>query len=279
MAKATKMTVYDDGLVIQFPVDKPPQRVVSLVPSVTESLFDLNLGGRLIACTDYCVHPADKLISIERVGGTKNPDIERIIALKPDMVIVNKEENRKEDAERLEEAGIPVWVTYPTQVPHVFNLLWDMMELFDETSMVPRVRLIEQTYDWVNSIASSLEHRPKVFVPIWLKPLMTINADTYVHDLLRVLGADNVFANHKERFPTITWEDVTKAQPDIVLLPSEPFQFTQAHIPLFQNMDIPATHHKRIYLVDGSLLTWHGTRIAYAMDQLPKLLRIEADKT
>ncbi len=282
------------------PVDRPPQRVVSLVPSVTESLFDLTLGNRLIAITDYCIYPADGVAGLPRIGGTKNPDIARIIEMRPDLVIANQEENRKEDVEALQAAHIPVWVTFPRTVADVFNLLWNIMDVFDEPVMVPRIRLIEQTMDWVWRISEKRveDESCRVFAPIWLDPLMTFNGDTYASDLLRICGAVNVFANRERqyplkadlgeaeplapddsrlvgrdvRYPRVTLDEVVEAQPDVILLPSEPFQFTTEHIQLFTQLDIPAARNKRIMLVDGSLLTWHGTRIAYALNALPDLL-------
>lgn len=281
------------------PVTTPPRTVVSLVPSVTESLFDLGLGSRLVAITDYCIYPADGTAHLLRIGGPKNPDVERIIALRPDLVIANQEENRKEDVAAIQAAGIAVWVTFPKTVSEAINLLWNIMHIFDETSMVPRVRLIEQTMDWVLRISEAqfAEKPCRVFAPIWLDPLMTFNADTYAHDVLRVCGATNVFAGRDRlipleadlgkaepypaddprvigrdtRYPRVTWEEVEAAQPDMVLLPSEPFSFTAEHIPLFSRLSIPAAKHNRIILVDGSLLTWHGTRLAYALDRLPAL--------
>jgi ABC-type Fe3+-hydroxamate transport system substrate-binding protein len=282
------------------PVTTPPRRVVSLVPSVTESLFDLNLGDRLVAITDYCVYPAAGVAKLPRIGGTKNPDIRRIIDLKPDLVIANQEENRKEDVVALQDAGIAVWVTFPRTVADAFNLLWNIMHTFDEPTMVPRIRLMEQTMDWIWRISEKkLEDNPcRVFVPIWLDPLMTFNADTYAHDLLRICGAINVFADRDRqyplkadlgqadplladdprrvgrdtRYPRVTIEEVVAAQPDMILLPSEPFQFSEEHIALFAALDIPAAGNDQILLVDGSLLTWHGTRLAYALDTIPALL-------
>jgi ABC-type Fe3+-hydroxamate transport system substrate-binding protein len=282
------------------PVSKPPQRVVSLVPSVTESLFDLNLGDRLIAVTDFCIYPEAGVAGLPRIGGTKNPDVQRIIALKPDLVIANQEENRKEDVFALQKADIPVWVTFPRTVADAFNLLWNMMHVFDEPSMVPRIRLMEQTMDWIWRMSEKrLEDQPcRVFVPIWLDPLMTFNGDTYASDLLRICGALNVFADRDRqyplaadlggveayasddprvtgrdtRYPRVTIDEVVAAQPDMILLPSEPFRFTEDHIPLFAKFDIPAVHKQQIVLVDGSLLTWHGTRLAHALNIIPTIL-------
>ena len=287
------------------PVDRPPQRVVSLVPSITESLFDLTLGNRLVAITDYCVYPAEGVARLPRIGGTKNPDLARIIELRPDLVIANQEENRKEDVESLRAAHIPVWVTFPRTVADAFNLLWNIMDVFDEPAMVPRVRLIEQSMDWVWRISEKRveDEVCRVFAPIWLDPLMTFNGDTYASDLLRVCGGVNVFADRERmyplkadlgqadplqsddarligrdvRYPRVTMEEVVAAQPDVILLPSEPFQFTSEDIQLFSELDIPAARNKRIMLVDGSLLTWHGTRIAYALNTLPELLTVPGE--
>jgi ABC-type Fe3+-hydroxamate transport system substrate-binding protein len=280
------------------PVTEPPRTVVSLVPSVTESLFDLNLGDRVIAVTDYCVHPAEHVVHLPHIGGTKNPDIERVIAMKPDLVIANQEENRKADVERLQEADIPVWVTFPRSVRDAFNLLWNIMYLFDEPSMVERVRAIEWTCDWLERLDESRKMPCRVFVPIWLDPLMTFNHQTFAHDLLRVCGGMNVFADRERRYPLVadlgeeepytaddpriagrdtryprvTLEEVEATKPDVILLPSEPYSFEEHHVSLFTTLDVPAAKNGRITLVDGSLLTWHGTRMARAFNIIPNLL-------
>jgi len=279
------------------PVDYVPQRVVSLVPSVTESLFDLNIGTRVVGVTDYCTRPADAVSKLPRLGGTKNPNIKAIVALHPDLVIMNREENRQADANALEAAGIPVWVTHPNTVREALDLLWTIMDIFEEPSMVPRVRLIEVTYEWTLGVTRELPPKP-AFVPIWRDPWMTFNRDTYIHDLLQTCGVENVFADRERkyplaadlgnaeplaaddprmkdrdvRYPRITLEEVVAAQPEMVLLPDEPYVFSQADADEIARLDIPAARNGQIYLVDGSLLTWHGTRIAYALRDLPLLL-------
>ena len=291
-------TIYNPGM--EAPDIDRPGRVVSLVPSITESLFDLGLGEKLVAITDYCIYPTDGVADLPRIGGTKNPNVQQIIELAPDLVFANGEENRKEDVETLEEAGITVWVTLPTRVSDVFTLLWNIMYLFDETSMATRVRLIEQSYDWVSgiSLGRNPEQPCRVFAPIWWDPLMTFNAETYAHDLLRVCGGTNVFAGRERqfplkadlgqveplaeddprvagrdrRYPRVTMDEVAAAQPDVILLPSEPFPFDERHIPEFASLDVPAVREDRIFPIDGSLLTWHGTRVAYALNTLPALL-------
>jgi ABC-type Fe3+-hydroxamate transport system substrate-binding protein len=284
---------------LEIPVETPPRRIVSLVPSMTESLFDLALGDRLVGRTRYCVYPVNQVDVVPVVGGTKDPDIGMILDLRPDLVIMNQEENQRQHAQALQEAGVPVWITFPKTVPDVFNMLWNIMYVCEETSMVPRIRLLEYTYDWVLGVTKANEDRfCKVFVPIWSEPLMTINADTYMHDLLAVCGGTNVFAERNRRFPLaadvgdaeslaeddprvqgrdtryprVSLEEVVAAQPDVILLPDEPYTFGEADLPRFAALDVPAAHQNQIHLVDGSLLSWHGTRLAYALEQLPPLL-------
>jgi ABC-type Fe3+-hydroxamate transport system substrate-binding protein len=280
------------------PVSEPPRRVVSLVPSITETLFDLGMGDTVVGVTDYCIHPAEKVAGLPKVGGTKNPNIAQIIALKPDLVIANQEENRRADVEALQAAGIPVWVTFPRTVREAFNLIWNIMHVFERTEKVEGVRAAEWTLDWLERLAESRQTPCRVFAPIWFDPLMTFNADTFCHDLLRVCGGTNVFAERERRYPLsadlglgealaeddprlegrdrryprVTLEEVVAAQPDVILLPSEPFAFGAEHVPVFAALDVPAAKTGRIHLIDGTLLTWHGTRMARAMRVLPELL-------
>lgn len=280
------------------PFDFVPQRVISLVPSMTESLFDLGIGERLIAVTDYCTRPAEKVARLPRIGGTKNPDLERIIAMQPDLVIMNSEENRLEDQQALAAAGIATWVTEPRTVFQALNLLWDVMDIFEAPQMSARVRELERAYDYTELAMRSEILRPvTVFVPIWKDPWMTINKDTYMHDLLSVCGGDNVFAERERlfplradlgkepplpkddrriegrdvRYPRITLAEVEAKQPEVVLLPDEPYPFTEADADTFYALNIPAAKNKHIYTVDGSLLSWHGTRLAYALQELPPI--------
>ena len=278
---------------IEKPVDYVPQRVVSLVPSVTESLFDLNIGSRVVGVTDYCTRPAEGVRKLPKLGGTKNPNLQAILALHPDLVIMNQEENRREDAEALQSAGVPVWITHPNTVREALNLLWSIMDVFEEPSMVPRVRLIEVAYEWTLGVVRELQPK-RAFVPIWRDPWMTFNRDTYIHDLLHTCGVENVFADRVRqfplkadlglaepiptddprvadrdvRYPRISLDEVIAAQPELILLPDEPYEFAQKDADELAQLGLPAT----ILLVDGSLLTWHGTRIAYALRDLPPLL-------
>lgn len=279
------------------PVGFVPQRVVSLVPSLTLSLFDLNMGSRLVGITDYCTRPQDRVQVLPKVGGTKNPDIAKIIALNPDLVLMNREENRREDAEVLQQAGISVWVTEPRTVHEAINVLWELMDIFDDASYSERVRVMEKTLDVV-SLAMSTQRPIRTFVPIWRDPWMTFNQETYIHDVLRVFGLNNVFAGRERqfplqadlgeadpfpashprsagrdtRYPRITLDEVVAAQPELILLPDEPYLFQDADAEELYQLDIPAAHLGHIYLIDGSLLSWHGTRFAFTLTELPPMI-------
>lgn len=287
-----------------------PRRVISLVPSITESLFDLGCGDRLVAVTDYCVHPADRVRLLPRVGGTKNPDLRRVKAALPDLVIASREENRKDDVEALQAEGFRVWVTFPNTVAETFEVLWAIVRLFDMPHMSQAIDAMERVYEWA---ALAAENTPpvKVFCPIWREPpasaeasasvpsaprwWMTFNRETYMHDLLRVCGGENVFGDRERRYPLaadlgeappdpadplrdtryprVTPAEVAARAPEVILLPSEPYAFGAADPDLFAAYPtVPAVKTGRIHLVDGSLLTWPGTRVGLAMSELPAYL-------
>jgi ABC-type Fe3+-hydroxamate transport system substrate-binding protein len=266
------------------------------VPSVTESLFDLGVGDRLVGITDYCVHPADQVAGLPRIGGTKNPDVERIVSLAPDLVIANQEENTPQAVEALRSAGIAVWVTFPISVRDAFNLLWNIMHVFDEAGMVERVRAMEWTCDWLERRAGQLEHPFRVFAPIWHDPWMSFSGETFASDMIRVCGGENVFSARERRYPLaadltdapaepsagrdiryprLSTDEIVAAQPEVIFLPDEPFMFTETHAQEIIEWDVPAAKAGRVHLIDGSLLTWHGTRMARAFDVLPGLLEPE----
>jgi ABC-type Fe3+-hydroxamate transport system substrate-binding protein len=278
--------------------DVVPQRVVSLVPSMTESLFVLGMGDKVVGVTDYCTRPAELVAPLPKVGGTKNPNIEAILALQPDFVILNREENRKEDYEKLKAAGLTLWVTEPRTVQQALNLLWDVMDIFETPHMSPRVREIERAYDYTElSMRGEALDPIKVFAPIWKDPWMTFNQETYMHDVLSICGGHNVFSERERlfplradlgeatplefddprvqgrdlRYPRVSLAEVAAKQPDVILLPDEPYIFTEDDADVFYQMDIPAAKHGHIYVIEGALLSWHGVRLAYALQELPPL--------
>ncbi len=250
----------------------PPQRIVSLVPSLTEALFALGLGERVVGVTEWCVHPSEEVARIPKVGGTKNPDLAAIRALAPDLVIANQEENRKRDVEKLEEAGLRVWVSYPCTVRAGAELLAELALL--GASSEARARVVAPVLRALaDAEAASLEQRARVFCPIWREPWMAVGAPTYADDLIRVCGGVNVFAAHAERrYPRITLADIEAAQPEVVLLPDEPYAFGPHDAAELGRLSIPAAASGRIHLIDGTFVSWYGPRILRAIELLRRLL-------
>ena len=250
----------------------PARRIVSLVPSLTEALFALGLGPRVVGVTQWCVHPAEDVAPLPKLGGTKNPDIAGVIALGPDLVIANHEENRRRDVEKLEAAGIPVWVTYPRTVREAAALLRELAGLGAGTG--PLLEVVVPVEDAVREAECVRPLRPaRVFCPIWRDPWMSIGADTYAHDLLALCGGWNVFAEREERrYPRIGLEDVVAAAPEVVLLPDEPYRFSATDVSEIGQLDLPAARDGRIHLIDGTWVSWYGPRIARAISELRPLL-------
>lgn len=213
-----------------------------------------------------------------KVGREKDPDLARIRALAPDLVVANMEENRRDVVEALRAEGVPVWVTFPRTVAEGIRLVRELGALTDtEAAAEALARPLEAARARVLTRVAD-RPRTRVFCPIWRGPYMTINRDTYVHDMLRTCGGDNVFAASPARYPTVTLEEVRAVAPDVILLPDEPYRFRVAHRAEFAPLaDVPAVRTGRVHLVDGKLLSWYGPRIAEALERLPALLSGDAE--
>jgi ABC-type Fe3+-hydroxamate transport system substrate-binding protein len=208
-----------------------------------------------------------------KVGREKDPDLSRIRALAPDLVVANMEENRRDVVDTLRAEGVAVWVTFPRTVAEGIGLV---RELGGLTGMDEAADALARSLEAAHaSVLARVAARPRVrvFCPIWREPYMTVNRDTYVHDVLQTCGGDNVFAAGAARYPTVTLEEVRAAAPDVILLPDEPYRFRAAHRADFTPIaDVPAVRAGRVHLVDGKLLSWYGPRIVEALERLPALL-------
>ena len=235
---------------------EPAQRVVSLVPSITEALAQARPEA-LVGATDWCTHPPD--LDVTRVRGTKNPDLAAIRALEPDVVIVNKEENRELDVRRLREAGVRVHVTVVETVPEAVATY---EELFDDVLGWPRPDWLgEARRQWCGALP---EQTGTCAVAIWRDPWMIVGGSTFTGDLLRRLGLGNVFAEHPDhpgRYPAVPLEEIDAAGADVVLLPDEPYVFTPDDGP-------EAFTRTPTRLVSGRLLTWYGPSLLEAGEVL-----------
>jgi ABC-type hemin transport system substrate-binding protein len=237
----------------------PPQRIVSLVPSLTELVWWFGLSDRLVGRTTFCTEPSGYVDRIPRIGGTKNPAIEKILALAPDLVITNREENRREDVEALEAAGLDVLLTDPTTVSGAVEMV---VELGERLGCPGRAReLAEETRRELEVPPPA--RRPRVFVAIWKTPLLGLGCESYGHSVLEAAGADNVLGG-RPRYPETSLAEVAELRPDLVLLPDEPYPFKPADCAAFA-----AAAPARI--VSGQLLWWYGPRMPAALRELRAL--------
>lgn len=280
---------------------RAPERVVSLVPSMTDSLIELGVGGSLVGVTDYCRVPSGLAANVTRVGGTRTADAETIRGLAPELVLANQEENERALVENLEEGGLRVWVTFPRSAREAMDVLWLIVDLYRLPQAAPRLQVLEATLEWTMR-ASAEVRRPRVFCPIWYAQApdgepywMTFNLGTYAHDVVWACGGENAFAGRQRRYPLeadlgrvsaeevagrdtrypqLGLPEVQAAQPEVILLPDEPFPFDAGHEAVLREAlsSTPAVQSGRVHRVDGTLLTWHGTRLGRALADLPGLL-------
>ena len=225
-------------------------RVVSLVPSLTEAVA-ATAPGLLVGATDWCTHPAG--LDVARVRGTKNPDTDRIVALRPDLVVANEEENRAADLAALRQAGLAVWVTEVRTLDQAFSSLERLLTV---VCGLPRPAWLDEARRaWAEVPAPG--RAPRAIVPIWRRPWMVLGRDTFAGDVLRRLGVDQLYADHAERYPAVPVEELRACGADLVVLPDEPYRFTATDGP----EAFPGTPAA---LLSGRHLTWYGPSLREA---------------
>lgn len=267
-----------DDLGFRVDLAAAPARIVSLVPSWTETLFSFGFDSEIVGVTKFCISPPDKVASIQKIGGTKNPDIRAIVALEPDLVIANAEENRREDIERLRGHSIAAFTTYPRTIPGAVDSILKLGRVLRREGAAGA--LTRQIVLTVGGIEAGLgiwnKMRLRVFCPIWKKPWMTFNADTYAHDVLRMLGFNNIFGSAGERYPVTTLDEALARRPDIVILPDEPYEFTEADVTEVKAM-LPPALSRRVLIVSGRDLHWYGVHMVAGLKSLAdRLAKVRA---
>ncbi|MFF3840628.1 helical backbone metal receptor [Streptomyces sp. NPDC001930] len=234
------------------------RRVVSLVPSLTEAVA-VTAPGLLVGATDWCAHPAG--LDVARIGGTKNPDVRAITALRPDLVLANEEENRADDLAGLRAAGLDVLVT---EIRTLDQGLSGLERVLAACGAPRRPRWLDEAEAAWEAVAPEKEYA--AVVPIWRRPWMVLGRDTFAGDLLARLGVRNLYADHPERYPRLPLDELRAAAPDLVVLPDEPYRFTRDDGP----EAFPGT---AAALVDGRHLTWYGPSLVEAPRVLARALR------
>lgn len=248
------MKITDDlGRIVEF--NKIPERIISFVPSITELLFDLGVGEQIIGKTDFCVHPKDKTQNLISVGGTKNVNLNTVRALKPDLLIAIKEENSKGQVEALAQE-FPCLVFDVTNFDSAIHMMRQISKVLDKSSLVEELILdIHKAKDCL-----SKKNKKKAVYLIWHKPMMSVNSETYISEMLALAGFDNVFNNKQDSYPVIEKKDLIEEGPEYILLSTEPFPFKEKHVELYQK-EFP---NSKVIIVDGEMFSWYGTRMIKA---------------
>ena len=271
-----------------------PKRIVSLVPSDTYSIAALGCAGALVGRTDYCELPADVVAGVPSVGGTKNPKVDAICDLSPDLVIANQEENTKSDLEALAARGVRIFIAFPKRAADGLAHLARLARILRvEREPVAR-ELLKRGYEVIREAeAARATLVPlRTFCPIWMEPLMTIHGDTFISDVLDLAGAENVFVDRQRRYPLaadlgkaaplsaektagrdiryprVTLVEVVARTPELVLLPDEPHPFTEEDANVFRGLAIPAASRGAVVRTGGKDLCWYGAR---TIEGLPRL--------
>jgi len=240
----------------------PPKRIISLVPSQTELLYDLGLRDEVVGITKFCVHPQDWFRTKKRVGGTKNVHIDIVRALQPDLIIANKEENTKEQIEELATL-FPTWVSNIQTIDEGLQMIRNVGELVGKPQQA--ITIADEIKTGFASLSKATTPK-RVAYFIWRNPWMCAGGDTFISNMIETIGWHNVLADTL-RYPAIELEELKNKQPDLILLSSEPYPFKDTHIAEIKGV-LPGVE---VMLVDGEMFSWYGSRMSEAVGYVGKL--------
>lgn len=249
-----------DQLGSEIKINYPPKRIVSLVPSQTELLFDLGLRDEVVGITKFCIHPNEWYKTKTKVGGTKNVNIEKIRDLKPDLILGNKEENNIEDIETLRKE-FPVWMSDIETLPDAMKMITDIGEIVNRAPEAEYLNhLIKTGFTDLGVLSYQSKFRGKrVLYLIWKNPYMAAGKDTFIQEMLTLNGFENAVS--ERRYPELSNEKIQELNPDVVFLSSEPYPFKKVHVAELQ-LILP---NAKIELVDGEMFSWYGSRMVKAV--------------
>lgn len=262
------MPFFTDQLNRKIELPFPPKRIISLVPSQTELLYDLGLRDEVVGITKFCIHPDEWFHTKTRIGGTKKIDFEKIKQLNPDLIIGNKEENEKEQIEQLMKDH-KVWMSDIYTLKDALNMIVQVGTLVGKPQEAINLKLqIESQFNALNFKLSTLNSKLNVAYFIWRKPFMVAGGNTFIDDMLSRCGFNNVFATSDSmRYPEVSEQQISEIKPEIILLSSEPYPFKEKHIGELQSICPEA----KIIIVDGELFSWYGSRLVQAPAYFEKI--------
>jgi ABC-type Fe3+-hydroxamate transport system substrate-binding protein len=269
------MAVFTDQMNRRIELPSAPRRIISLVPSQTELLYDLGLRDEVVGITRFCIHPDEWFRSKTRVGGTKKFDFEKIKALQPDLIIGNKEENEKEQIEELMK-HYNVWMSDIYTLKDALGMIAALGALLGKNKEATNIKLeIEAGFHSFSKHSSSpgnLQPPPasglRTAYFIWRKPYMAAGHDTFINGMMKLCGFENVFLERSSRYPEVTTEEIIAAKPEVILLSSEPYPFKEQHILEFKQL-LPQA---KIRVVDGEIFSWYGSRLLKAPEYFRQLI-------
>jgi ABC-type Fe3+-hydroxamate transport system substrate-binding protein len=240
----------------------PPKRIISLVPSQTELLYDLGLDEQVCGISKFCIHPSSWFKTKQRVGGTKNPNLELINSLNPDLIIANHEENRKEDIEDL-AAHFNIWVTDVKSIEDALQMIKDLGRLTHTEERARHIcHEIESARKWKDKALEDARPIPTAYL-IWKNPYMTVGADSFIHAMLAEAKLENVFADQL-RYPETNLDNDNVDRAELILLSTEPYPFSADDVAHLSEI-FP---DKKIMLADGEIFSWYGSRLRLAMPHI-----------
>lgn len=250
---------FTDQLGRSIVISHPPKRIVSLVPSQTELLFDLGLDEELVGITKFCIHPIEKFAERNKVGGTKKLHIDLIRDLQPDLIVANKEENNQTDIEELAK-DFPVWVSDVSNIDEAIRMIEELGRLVDRQPEASYLtHLINAGFRDLQTLALQHGIHKKVAYLIWKKPYMAAGSNTFINSILTCNGFDNVVKS--TRYPVVSMDDLLALEPEVIFLSSEPYPFKGLDVEEFEGLFPSAT----VKLVDGEMFSWYGSRLVKAV--------------
>ena len=264
------MIIIDD-LKRSVDITSKPERVISLIPSITETLISFGLEKEIIAVTNFCNLPPEVTETKEKIGGPKHLNIDKIISLKPDLVIANAEENEKEEIEILEKNNIKIFVTFPKNVDDAINMMkkLSLITWTKEKADIIINKIEKEYYELKNKKKN--EHPFKVLNLIWKNPFMSVSGDTFIGDMLKIIKGKNIFEKSEKRYFNVHIEEIIKEDPEVIILPSEPYKFSKEDtLEIKSYQEISAVKNDRIFLLDGEIFSWYGVHLLESFKFLKK---------